>query len=149
MEYTVRHYHPDDYPHICRIDYDLFGEFRYSPIFLRQAGELFAPAYYVATAGEELIGYVIGAPVMDRPEDGWILRIGVTTEWQGRGVGAALIDPLVTCFEEKGAARIRIVVSKRYGPVTDLLLSKGFSVSSHEKAYYYPDIDRIIMERVF
>jgi len=145
MEYAIRPYIPDDYPHICRIDRELFGDYGYSPIFLRQAGEIFSSTFSVAVDGEERIGYIIGAQEIDSPEDAWILRIGVTGDWQGKGVGASLIEPLLSLFPKRGVARIRIAVSKRHSPVTDLLISKGFSILSYEKAYYYPDFDRMIM----
>ncbi|MCP1662201.1 MULTISPECIES: GNAT family N-acetyltransferase [Methanocalculus] len=148
MECSIRPYIPDDYPHICRIDYELFGDFGYSPIFLRQAGELFTPVYFVAAIGEERIGFIIGAQEMETVREGWILRIGVTAAWQGRGIGAALMNPLLQSFQDMGVERVRIALSKRHGPVTDLLLSTGFSILAYEKAYYYPDIDRLIMERL-
>ena len=146
MEYLVRTYIQGDYPHICRIERELFGDYGYSPIFLRQAGELFRETFYVAAHGDDAIGYIIGAQEADDQKEAWILRIGVAAEWQGQGVGADLLDPLLESFRKRGAKRVRIAISKRHTPVTTLLQSKNFEILSYEPAYYYPDIDRMIME---
>lgn len=146
MEYLVRTYIEGDYPHICRMDRELFGDYGYSPIFLRQAGELFKEMYYVAIHEDDLIGYIIGAQEAGDPKEAWILRIGVVAEWQGKGVGADLIDPLLADFRMRGVHRVRIALSKRHSPVTELIRSKGFSILCYEDSYYYPGIDRMIME---
>lgn len=149
MGYRVRLYAESDYPHVCLIDRELFGDYGYSPIFLRQAGELFKEMYYVAVHGDDPIGYIIGAQEAGDPKEAWILRIGVAAEWQGKGVGADLIDPLLADFCMRGVHRVRIALSKRHSPVTELIQSKGFSILSYEDSYYYPDIDRMIMALLF
>lgn len=128
------------------MDRKIFGDYGYSPIFLRQAGELFSETYLVATHGDDPIGYIIGAQEGDDPEEAWILRVGVADEWQGKGIGADLLVPLLESFRKRGAKRVRIAISKRHTPVTTLLRSKNFEILSYEPAYYYPDIDRMIME---
>jgi len=138
--------YPGDYPHICRIERELFGDYGYSPIFLRQAGELFKGTFYVALHEDDPIGYSIGAQEAEDPKEAWILRIGVAAEWQGQGIGVELLDPLLESFRKRGAKRVRIAISKRHSPVTTLLQSKNFEILSYEESYYYPDIDRMIME---
>jgi len=146
MEYLVRTYIQGDYPHICRIERDLFGDYGYSPIFLRQAGELFHKTYLIAAHGDDPIGYIIGAQESDDRKEAWILRIGVANEWQGQGVGVDLLVPLLESFRKRGVKRVRIAISKRHTPVTTLLQSKNFEILSYEQSYYHPDIDRMIME---
>ncbi|MCQ1538543.1 GNAT family N-acetyltransferase [Methanocalculus taiwanensis] len=145
MGYRVRLYAEGDYPHVCLMDRKLFGDYGYSPIFLRQAGELFKEMYYVAVHEDDPIGYIIGAQEANDPDEAWILRIGVVAEWQGQGIGADLIDPLLAYFRMNGAHRVRIALSKRHSPVTELMQSKGFTILSYKESYYYPGIDRMIM----
>jgi ribosomal protein S18 acetylase RimI-like enzyme len=64
----------------------------------------------VAIRGDVIIGHAMAADQADRdgPEGAWMTDIGVVVgdDWQGRGVGSALVRALITGAQARGVASV-------------------------------------------
>ena len=62
--------------------------------------DIFHPdLWFLAMSGEEMIGVSLCFPY---PDIGWIRQLGVLPEWQGRGLGAALLHHSFQEFKRRG-----------------------------------------------
>jgi ribosomal-protein-alanine N-acetyltransferase len=95
--------------------------------------------YFGAYAGAgELIGYA-GMSVVGAPPDAEtsVHTIGVDPEWQGRGVGTALLRTLLSIADER-AAPVFLEVRTDNEPAIRLYESHGFVRLGLRKRYYQP-----------
>jgi ribosomal protein S18 acetylase RimI-like enzyme len=73
----------------------------------RMEGPSYDPRLWIVAAdGGRVAGCCIGMPWGDdRPEVGWIARLGVRRPWRGRGLGRALLARALRRLRERGFAR--------------------------------------------
>ncbi len=69
-------------------------------------------AHVVAVDGAEVVGWCDVTPV-PRPllAHGGVLGMGLLAEWQGKGIGSALIRTAMAAARQRGLARIELTVS--------------------------------------
>jgi [ribosomal protein S18]-alanine N-acetyltransferase len=83
------------------------------------------------------IAFIIAQATADEAE---ILSIGVDTEFQGRGVGRALVEALIALARGKGARRLFLDVAESNAAALALYARLGFEQMGRRKAYYlHPD----------
>ena len=57
---------------------------------------------------------------------GWVEVIGVSPDWQGRGVSKELLDELISYFRRAGVASVQTVVNWNQGDLVDFFRANGF-----------------------
>jgi GNAT superfamily N-acetyltransferase len=83
---------------------------------------------FVGEFNGKIVGFVVGTlggPEYSLPMCGWINIVGVDPEYQGQGVGKALVQRFIdTCQKERIGARC--MIQRRTGRFEKMLLSLGF-----------------------
>jgi ribosomal-protein-alanine acetyltransferase len=105
-------------------------------------------AHFLVSVDEDrIVGYAIaqhltGNDVAD------IQNIAVVESHRGRGVGAELLDALVSWTVEKGASAIMLEVRDDNIVAQSLYASRGFEVIATRPKYYQPSgVDALVMRR--
>lgn len=113
--------------------------------------ELAAGHHYVVvkdpTGGDAVIGYAgLAVHGDDDPDDeAEVQTIGVEPQFQGRGLGARLLDDLLVAA---GRRRVLLEVRTDNGPARKLYGSRGFEVIGVRRGYYQPsNADAWVMQR--
>jgi ribosomal-protein-alanine N-acetyltransferase len=112
---------------------------------LIEKGRAFVP---VAEDPEEgVIGYAVFWWVMDQGE---LANVAVRPDFQGRGIGSALLDRVMVHAREKGVETLFLEVRYSNETAHQLYLSRGFSQVAIRKGYYQkPKEDaRILVKRL-
>jgi ribosomal-protein-alanine N-acetyltransferase len=101
-------------------------------------------ACYVAVTSDQVVaGYTCTAWV---PDEGYIYRLAVRTEWRRRGVGRTLTDHILKEMELLSCRNIYLEVRRSNYKAIRLYESFGFRVCSIRKRYYrFPDEDAVLM----
>jgi ribosomal-protein-alanine acetyltransferase len=100
---------------------------------------------FVAEDGGGIVGY---AAVLAPPGSGDadVLTIAVGEEARGRGIGADLLQHLITTAAARGARRVFLEVRADNPVAQHLYTSRGFAVVGRRRGYYQPDgVDAIVM----
>ena len=110
-------------------------------------GELAQPTrhYVVAIDGEDVIGY---AGVFVLPPSSDVQTIAVSAQRQGGGVGAQLLDSLVTYAMNEGARELMLEVRSDNEPAIAMYSRRGFERISRRRGYYPDGGDADIMRRL-
>ena len=87
---------------------------------------------FVAEAGKNLVGYCHAfiekyPPVLEMTEYGLVQDLGVTKEYQRRGIGKRLLKEAQSWFSEKGVHRIEARVAKSNKLSTNFWATMGFT----------------------
>jgi len=146
---TIRSYQDEDFPAVCRLEESGIDESRRSAVFIRQMGAISPEMCLVALLENEVVGYTIGVPVTNDPEEAWILRLGVREDQRRNGVGTILLTELMNLFRKNGVLTARLTVSPWNVPAIGLYLKAGFEQEAYHEAYFGKDEDRIVMKKFF
>jgi ribosomal-protein-alanine N-acetyltransferase len=101
--------------------------------------------WYVMASDDdgEVIGYaglLVPGPEAD------VQTIAVAPAAQGRGVGGALLDALITRARERGATSLMLEVRADNPPAINLYEKRGFERIAIRRRYYQPgDVDAWVM----
>ena len=134
---------------VMALEDELFGDEAWSPtMFWSELAEHTTRHYLVATDdGGRIIGYagLCAYP----PHESYVQTIGVTTDAQGRGLGARLLDELIDESRRRGCARIDLEVRADNARAIALYERHGFSRVGVRRGYYQPSgADAVVMRRV-
>ena len=100
---------------------------------------------YVASNGDELLGYILGRLI---PPEGEIYRIAVLPEYRRRGIAYRLLDYAVKTELGNGLECLFLEVRAKNTAARSLYLSYGFRDIGIRKNYYKnPADDAVIMLR--
>jgi [ribosomal protein S18]-alanine N-acetyltransferase len=136
---------PQDKADLGALEVELFGTGAWSPDDL--LGVTGADRWIrVATdqAGH-LAGYVVTTLAGDVVD---LLRIGVRTDHQGRGLGGILLAAALDAAAElPQAERMMLEVSEANAAAAALYLGHGFAVIDRRRHYYPDGTDALVMER--
>ena len=100
---------------------------------------------YVASNGDELLGYILGRLI---PPEGEIYRIAVLPEYRRRGIAYRLLDYAVKTELGNGLECLFLEVRAKNTAARSLYLSYGFRDIGIRKNYYKnPTDDAVIMLR--
>jgi len=144
---TIRPYADDDFPKIHRFEMADGHEPYRSAVFVRQMGIICQNTFLVATLDKDQVGYTIGALIQKKPQEAWILRMGVREDQRRNGIGSILIAELLEVFRTLGVRTVRLTVSPWNVPALGLYLKMAFEQESYHEAYFGKDEDRIVMVR--
>jgi ribosomal-protein-alanine N-acetyltransferase len=123
---AVRPARPDDHAAIIATDLAAFvSPWQMSGAVLRTA---FAEAGWVTVAEVEgkVVGYQLSTP---SPEGAHLARLAVLPEWQGRGLGAALVADLIAHYHAQGARRLTVNTQDTNSASLALYQRLGFQLS--------------------
>jgi len=144
---SIRTYDDSDFPRIHCLEMADGHEPYRSAVFVRQMGIICRNTFLIAMLDEQQVGYTIGALIQKKPQEAWILRMGV---WEGQrrnGIGSILLAELLEVFSTLGVRTVRLTVSPWNGPALGLYLKTAFEQESYHEAYFGKDEDRIVMVR--
>ncbi|MFI6460489.1 GNAT family N-acetyltransferase [Streptomyces sp. NPDC050528] len=138
-----------DLPDLYRLDHEAFGETEgYDYLFLRQLFDIHRRDFILLEHDGALRGYAL--PVHISGEDhASLLALGVFPEFQGKGLGRALLIDALRRSKATGARRMNLVVRPDNAPARHLYEACGFRDVGFVKDYYGPGRDRVLMTLVF
>ena len=120
-----------DLPAIVEVDKRITGRERVSRDRAAASSHFwtyYPPLSFVGEFKGKVAGFVIGTiggPELSLPMCAWINIVGVDPEYQGQGVGKALVEHFIdTCQKEK--IRARCLIPRRTGRFEKMLLALGF-----------------------
>jgi len=120
-----------DMPAIVEVDKRISGRERVSSDRKAASSHFwtyYPPLSFVGEVKGKIVGFVIGTiggPEFSLPVSGWLNIVGVEPEYQGRGVGKALVKHFIdTC--QKDRIRARCMIPRRTGRFEKMLLALGF-----------------------
>jgi putative acetyltransferase len=110
-------------------------------------------AMFVATADNAIVGQISVQPVSTRRA---LLHVGtlglaVVKAWRGRGVGAALMQPMLDWAHAAGYTRVELAVYVRNTPAVRLYQKFGFQIEGTRRNYIREGasyVDDYIMARL-
>lgn len=124
---------------VLEIERELFGADSWTPeVFWSELAQHDARHYLVATvgaAGGQVVGYGGLAAVED---EAYIQTLAVTAAYQGRHVGAGLLDALLAEAHRRGARRIGLEVRTDNTAALRLYERRAFVVVGTRRGYYQP-----------
>ena len=87
--------------------------------------------FLVATAGSEVIGFVIGE-VRDwefgSPPCGWVFAIDVRPDARLLGAGTQLLQAICKCFKRAGVSKVRTLLSRENTLILSFFRSQGMMI---------------------
>ncbi len=133
----------EDLDRILELEHELFGTGAWSRAVYRTELALPDRHYVVAEDGDAVVGYAGIALV----EDAEVMTVGVAASHRGRGIGAALLDDLLT--QARGARSRRVFLEVRAGndAAQRLYRRAGFEPIG-TRPRYYGDEDAVVMRLV-
>ena len=103
--------------------------------------------FLIAEDEDRVVGYAI-AQYLTGNDVADIQNIAVVESHRGRGVGAELLDALVSWTVEKGASAIMLEVRDDNTVAQTLYASRGFEVIATRPRYYQPSgVDALVMRK--
>jgi ribosomal-protein-alanine acetyltransferase len=103
--------------------------------------------FLVALEDDRVVGYAI-AQYLTGNDVADIQNIAVVESHRGRGVGAELLDALISWTVEKGASSILLEVRDDNTVAQSLYASRGFDIIATRPKYYQPaGIDALVMRK--
>lgn len=124
---------------IALLEQDLFGTGAWSEHAVYE--ELTAPnRYYVVDTDSRTPPTIRGyAGFWFDGYDAQIMTIGVHPAHQGKGIGGALLDDLISEARTRGAERVLLEVRVDNAAAIHLYETRGFTIMGLRKRYYQPE----------
>ena len=113
-------------------------------LFWSELGQLDTRHYLVALAGGTVVGY---AGLCDYPDEAFVQTIAVAPAAQGQGLGARLLEALLTEAARRGQRSVSLEVRADNLPAQRLYAGRGFSRTAVRRGYYKGGIDAWTMTR--
>jgi len=114
-------------------------------VFVRQSAALYPETFLVAENDRTVVGYTVGAVVQDDSATAWVLRLNVSRQWQGEGIGTALLFALISELAPRHIRRVFLSVAPDNIPAKKIYDKFGFVNVAHQPAYFCKGEDRDIM----
>ena len=147
MSVVLRPMAGNDVPAVAKLEVALFGEEAWSPDMLASelAGE---PGKYYLVAAED--GVIAGYAGMLATGGGQadVLTVGVAQDRWGEGIGAALLENLLTEAARRGCTEVFLEVRTDNDRAQRLYRRHGFDSVGIRRGYYQPSgTDALVMRR--
>ncbi len=124
---------PADLPAIAEVDNAAFAPpWQYSPNVVQQA-LAHADCATMAETNGKITGYQISS---GGRQGGHLARLAVRPEYQGQGVGRALVSEMIRYFEKRNAPRITVNTQSDNAPSLALYRSLGFELTGESYAVW-------------
>ncbi|MCS7060931.1 MAG: GNAT family N-acetyltransferase [Anaerolineae bacterium] len=132
-----------DLPAIRRLERVCFPNDAYDALTLLSLALTPGVLRLKAVANEKLVGFAAGER-QPRASVGWIVTIGVLPEFQGRGIGRAL---LLEIERQMNARCVRLTVRRSNTRAIALYTRCGYRWVTTSRHYYHDGEDGLIMEK--
>ncbi|WOF17224.1 GNAT family N-acetyltransferase [Methanoplanus sp. FWC-SCC4] len=149
MDTTIREYCDGDFDSVHNIRMEVVKEPYSQAVFLRQSHEVSPDLFLVAECESRILGFIIGACVLNNSKKGWILSFAVEGGCRRTGVGRKLLRGILSKFDSLGANEVYLTVSPENRPAMNLYESEGFRKTDFVPDYFGPGEDRNMMRLVF
>jgi|SRR5579863_3095622 len=116
-------------------------------IALTQFLDLCGAGFVVCELESRLAGFAIAGTALEDRELGWILNVAVASGFQGRRIGPALCENLLSFLRRQGVKRVRATVAPDNGRSLKMLQGQGFVIVDDLPDYFGPGQSRLLMER--
>lgn len=106
--------------------------------------------FLVAEAGGRPVGYGCWGAIGGTVASADLYWLAVHPEWQGHGVGRALVIALETWVAESGRTRVYVETSSRaqYVPTRAFYVLRGYELIAELEDYYAPGDGKVIYLKV-
>jgi len=108
-----------------------------------------AGAVYLARIGDDIVGGCQFLRVLDEPGYFYVVGFYVRAEWQGRGLGRALLEALTEVCKGLGAEGLILTVAPDNVEALRLYRSAGFADEAFVPGFYGRGEDRHILRLRF
>ncbi|MFJ3956212.1 ribosomal protein S18-alanine N-acetyltransferase [Arthrobacter sp. NPDC090010] len=143
--FSLRTMTPEDLPVVHGLELRLFpGDAWPLEMFEAELAQTETREYFVATIGGTVVGY---AGLMCIPPIADVQTIAVIPEFEGRGIGSALLRTLLQRAANGQAEDVLLEVREDNPRAQALYLRFGFERIAVRKRYYKGGIDALIMRR--
>jgi len=140
---TIRDMLPDDIPAVHELEVRLFPVDAWPlQMFWDELVQPETRRYLVAEAADGIVGYA-GLMCVEPIAD--VQTIAVVPEYEGRGIGTALLTDLIAEGRRRGAADILLEVRADNPRAQQLYVRFGFEQIHVRKRYYRDGVDALIM----
>lgn len=133
---------------VMRIEQELFGDEAWSDtMFWSELAQRDTRMYLV----DEMDGIVSAYAGLCAyaPHEAYVQTIAVAPIAQRRGVGAALLERLITETAARGIGRLDLEVRADNEPAKQLYMRHGFTEIARRRQYYPPSgVDAVVMRKV-
>lgn len=128
------------------IERALFGDEPWTArTFWSELGQVDTRYYVVAVSGADLVGY---AGLCDYPDEAWVQTMAVDPAWQGKGLGARLLQELLEEAGRRGQRTVALEVRADNVPAQALYARYGFQQTGVRRGYYQPSgVDALVLTR--
>ena len=112
--------------------------------FWSELGQVDTRHYVVAVDGAQVVGY---AGLCDYPDEAFVQTMAVAPPYQGKGVGARLLEDLLAEASRRKQRRVLLEVRVDNEPAKRLYQRYGFTQESVRRGYYPGGIDALVLAR--
>ena len=140
----IRDARPEDLASVVAIERASFGD-PWSEASFRSLLRVPTTRFRVATRDGAVVGYAIASRVGDEAE---LANIAVDPAARRAGIGALLLDDLLTTTDAPPGATMYLEVRASNDSAQTLYRSRGFEAAGRRKGYYSrPTEDAVVMRR--
>jgi ribosomal protein S18 acetylase RimI-like enzyme len=130
---------------IAELEKIAFGEPCYPAFLFRQAYDLWPELLWCVRDEQQVVAYLLAAPMLHRSKVLNIMSVAVAPVQQGRGVGKLLVRSFCQSQQQK-VDLFWLTVDPHNQSAQRLYQSLGFRVASYEDDYYHAGEPRLVME---
>lgn len=138
---------PSDIMALAVLDEDIFGQLSYRAFVFRQFIELFQNGVIVSETSGILNGYIAAMPVAHESK-GWILSLGVLSDYRGMGVGTQLLNAGIDALASVQIESVHLTVEPENTGAVELYKRHGFENADLVDNYFGNGERRLKMLRV-
>jgi ribosomal-protein-alanine N-acetyltransferase len=135
-----------DLPTVLELEEELFAPDTWTAAMYRdELARTDTRWYLVAEDGDTVIGY---AGLIAYPDEAHVATIGVAGTRQGEGIGARLLDALLTEADRRRVPVVLLEVRADNELAQGLYRRRGFAEIGRRRGYYQPSgADAVVMKR--
>ncbi|MGB8650561.1 MAG: ribosomal protein S18-alanine N-acetyltransferase [Mycobacteriales bacterium] len=112
--------------------------------FWSELGHTATRHYVVGVEDGEVVGY---AGLCDYPDEAFVQTMAVATPYQGRGLGATLLQDLLAEAHRRRKSPVLLEVRADNAPAQRLYARYGFTRTGVRRGYYPGGVDAWVMTR--
>lgn len=142
MNIGIRKFRNDDFEDVLCIESESFAE--HNPFAYMHFYEMHGDMFLVAEYLDFIVGFIVGYRLNEN--EGRVFSLAVREEFQGKGIGAMLLDALFKEFYSNLLKYATLEVRANNIKARNLYLKMGFIPCWIEKEYYSDGEDGIIMK---
>lgn len=130
---------------IAELEHAAFGEHCYPSFLFRQAFDLWPELLWCVRDNQQVLAYLLAAPMLHRPKVLNIMSVAVAPSQQGKGVGQLLVQSFCQS-QQQNVDIFWLTVDPQNQSAQRLYQRLGFTIARYEEDYYHPGEPRLVME---